>query len=67
MLQPEHDEEATQADGQRRSLCFAEVGCDVPESLGNVPFRSFEAQQFWDLTHDNGDREPKDEALQHRF
>ena len=65
--QPEHERERAGADRERQRVGLAEVADDVPELLEEVALAVVDPQQLRHLADDDREREPDDEALQHRL
>src|SRR5580704_12755513 len=59
----EDDRERERADEQRRALRIAEMDDDVPQLLEEVARALLDAEQLGDLTDDDRQRQPDDEAL----
>jgi hypothetical protein len=66
-LQPDHEGQREGADEQRQPARLVEVREQVSRLLEEVPLALLDAEDLRQLADDDREREPDDEALQHRL
>ncbi len=66
-LQQEHEGERPEPDQRRAPLRIADVAEEVPQLAEEVAVAAFDAEELRHLADHDREREPDDEALEHRF